>query len=602
MAGLRAESDPESDREKLIPPDRLLIVLLLALIVGGVFAGAALSRSGNWAIAFAVLCAGLGGAMLLFLLEKYRSGSTGQSDQALELKKTELANERAALSISRAQTAAILDNMVDGVITIDSRGKVLMFSPAAQEIFGYQPDEVIGNTVNMLMPSNDAERHNGYMSNYTTSGQAKIIGIGREVQGLRKDGSVFPLHLAIGEINRGDETVYVGTIHDLTERTEREEVIRHAQKMQAIGQLTGGIAHDFNNLLATVIIDLELAAEKLAEDESVRELVEDAIASAQRGASLNKGLLAFSRKQHLSPRSIDLKHQLENVTKILHRTLGEEIEIEAHTAPDLWFCDADPDQVENAFLNLAINARDAMPEGGKLTIDVYNVRLTDRYAAAKIEVNPGEYVVVALTDNGTGMSQEVLDRAFEPFFTTKPVGKGTGLGLSSIYGFAKQTGGNLTIYSEEGQGTTIKLYIPRAQEALETSTAPANDTEPQGAGETVLLVEDDEFLRRAAKRSLVSLGYIVREAANGPEALKLLDEDPRLDVLLTDVVLGSGMDGPGLSKEIAKLAPGVPVLFMSGYTDRSVVHQGKMEAGFKLLNKPFTKSELAQSIRAVFDA
>ena len=477
-----------------------------------------------------------------------------------------------------------------------------MFSPAAQNIFGYQSDEVIGNSVNMLMPSTDSDRHDRYMSSYATSGEAKIIGIGREVQGLRKDGTVFPLHLAIGEINRGDETVYVGTIHDLTERTEREEIIRHAQKMQAIGQLTGGIAHDFNNLLASVIIDLELAVEKLEDDDEAQELVEDAIASAQRGASLNQGLLAFSRKQHLSPRSIDLSRQLQNVIEILRRTLGEQIEIEVNTASDLWLCDADPAQVENAFMNLAINARDAMPEGGKLTIDVYNVRLTDRYAAAKIEVEPGEYAVVALTDNGTGMSQRVLDRAFEPFFTTKPIGKGTGLGLSSIYGFAKQTGGNLTIYSEEGQGTTIKLYIPRAQDASETLTVPVDETVPRGTGETVLLVEDDEFLRRAARRSLVSLGYKVREAANGSDALQLIEEDPTLDVLLTDVVLGSGMDGPELSRQIVQNIPGVSVLFMSGYTDRSVVHQGKLEAGFKLLNKPFTKAELAQSIRAVIES
>ena len=596
------ELQAESDKEKLIPPDRLLSALLLALIVGGVVAGAVLSQSGNWAIAFAVLCAGVGGAMLLFLLAKYRAGSVGQSDKALELKKAELANERAALSVSRAKTAAILDSMVDGVITIDDRGKVLMFSPAAQNIFGYQSDEVIGNSVNMLMPSTDSDRHDRYMSSYATSGEAKIIGIGREVQGLRKDGTVFPLHLAIGEINRGDETVYVGTIHDLTERTEREEIIRHAQKMQAIGQLTGGIAHDFNNLLASVIIDLELAVEKLEDDDEAQELVEDAIASAQRGASLNQGLLAFSRKQHLSPRSIDLSRQLQNVIEILRRTLGEQIEIEVNTASDLWLCDADPAQVENAFMNLAINARDAMPEGGKLTIDVYNVRLTDRYAAAKIEVEPGEYAVVALTDNGTGMSQRVLDRAFEPFFTTKPIGKGTGLGLSSIYGFAKQTGGNLTIYSEEGQGTTIKLYIPRAQDASETLTVPVDETVPRGTGETVLLVEDDEFLRRAARRSLVSLGYKVREAANGSDALQLIEEDPTLDVLLTDVVLGSGMDGPELSRQIVQNIPGVSVLFMSGYTDRSVVHQGKLEAGFKLLNKPFTKAELAQSIRAVIES
>ncbi|MBT4083292.1 MAG: PAS domain S-box protein [Alphaproteobacteria bacterium] len=592
----------DADKEKPIPQDRLLYGLFLLLAAGSVVAGALLSDSGWWAVAFAVLCAVFGGGVLLFLLTKNRSGGTGDSEKALDFKKSELSNERAALSVLKAQTEAILDSMVDGVITINSRGKIVMFSPAAQKIFGYLPDEVIGNSVNMLMPPRDAGLHDSYMSQYSNTGKAKIIGIGREVQGKKKDGTLFPLHLAIGEIVRGEETIYVGTIHDLTERNEREEIIRHAQKMQAIGQLTGGIAHDFNNLLASVIIDLELAEEQLSDNEETAILVRDAIGSAQRGASLNQGLLAFSRKQHLSPRAIDLKYQLENVIEILRRTLGAEIEIEAHTATDLWLCDADPDQVENAFLNLAINARDAMPDGGKLTIDIYNVRLTDRYAASKIEVEPGEYVVVALTDNGTGMPGEVLDRAFEPFFTTKPIGKGTGLGLSSIYGFAKQTGGNLTIYSEEGQGTTIKLYIPRTQDATQFPAAVVKESEPRGAGEVVLLVEDDEFLRRAARRSLVALGYLVREAANGPEALELMAEDCKLDLLLTDVVLGSGLDGPGLSREIAGMVPEVSVLFMSGYTDRSVVHQGKLDAGFKLLNKPFTRSELAQSIRAALES
>ena len=592
----------DADKEKPIPQDRLLYGLFLLLAAGSVVAGALLSDSGWWAVAFAVLCAVFGGGVLLFLLTKNRSGGTGDSEKALDFKKSELSNERAALSVLKAQTEAILDSMVDGVITINSRGKIVMFSPAAQKIFGYLPDEVIGNSVNMLMPPRDAGLHDSYMSQYSNTGKAKIIGIGREVQGKKKDGTLFPLHLAIGEIVRGEETIYVGTIHDLTERNEREEIIRHAQKMQAIGQLTGGIAHDFNNLLASVIIDLELAEEQLSDNEETAILVRDAIGSAQRGASLNQGLLAFSRKQHLSPRAIDLKYQLENVIEILRRTLGAEIEIEAHTATDLWLCDADPDQVENAFLNLAINARDAMPDGGKLTIDIYNVRLTDRYAASKIEVEPGEYVVVALTDNGTGMPVEVLDRAFEPFFTTKPIGKGTGLGLSSIYGFAKQTGGNLTIYSEEGQGTTIKLYIPRTQDATQFPAAVVKESEPRGAGEVILLVEDDEFLRRAARRSLVALGYLVREAANGPEALELIAEDSKLDLLLTDVVLGSGLDGPGLSRKISEMVPEVSVLFMSGYTDRSVIHQGKLDAGFKLLNKPFTRSELAQSIRAALDS
>ena len=596
-----SEIEVSRDKEKQVPSDRLLNGLVLLLIAGGVVAGAALSTSGRWAVAFAALVSLMGGAVALFLLSRSGSTQVGDTDAALELKKQELALEREALGQSRAQTEAILDNMVDGVITIDAGGKVLSFSPAAQRIFGYEADEVIGNSVNMLMPEQDSSHHNSYMSRYRRTGQAKIIGIGREVKGRRKDGTEFPLHLAIGEISKGDDVIYVGTIHDLTEKSEREEIIRHAQKMQAIGQLTGGIAHDFNNLLASVIIDLELAAEKLGDDNEARVLVRDAIASAQRGASLNQGLLAFSRKQHLSPRAIDLDTQLDSVIGILRRTLGEIIEIDAHTAADIWLCNADPDQIENAMLNLAINARDAMPEGGKLTIDVYNARLTDRYAAAKIEVEPGEYVVIALTDNGVGMSPEILNRAFEPFFTTKPIGEGTGLGLSSIYGFAKQTGGNLTIYSEEGEGTTIKLYIPRAQEEGEQAIDTADYSEPHGNGEIVLLVEDDEYLRRAARRSLMSLGYQVKEAADGPTALALVAEDQNINILLTDVVLGSDMDGPTLSREIADLVPDLSILFMSGYTDRSVVHQGKLDAGFKLLNKPFTKSELAQSIRGAME-
>jgi PAS domain S-box-containing protein len=592
----------DTKEQKLIPPDRLLNGIVLLLIVAGVIAGAVLARFGGWAIAFVALAGLISGATVLFLLARYRTGHVGRTDDALELKKAELASERSALGDYRAQTAAILENMVDGVITIDGRGKVMMFSPAAQRIFGYQESEVIGNFVNMLMPEQEAGQHNGNMARYRRTGHAKIIGIGREVQGQRKDGTVFPLQLAIGEITKGDETVYVGTIHDLTERKEREEIIRHAQKMQAIGQLTGGIAHDFNNLLASVIIDLELATEKLTDNEEVQILVRDAIASAQRGASLNQGLLAFSRKQHLSPRALDLRHQLEQVLEILRRTLGEIIEIESHTAPDLWLCQADPDQIENALLNLAINARDAMPDGGKLTIDIYNARLTDHYTAAKIEVEPGEYVVVALTDNGIGMAQEVLKRAFEPFFTTKPIGKGTGLGLSSIYGFAKQSGGNLTIYSEEGEGTTIKLYIPRTGDGDEMEAKVVDETAPRGNGELVLLVEDDEYLRRAARRSLDSLGYRVREAASGQEALDLVSQEKQIDLLLTDVVLGADMGGPELAREITALVPDLNVLFMSGYTDRSVVHQGKLDAGYKLLNKPFTKSELAQNIRSVLEA
>ncbi len=576
---------------------RVLNGLILFVIVCGVAAGGIMSPFGYWAIAFAALLAFVFGAAALFLLSKVMLESDQISARPLDPDSAVRSNEREEFDEAQERATAILNNMVDGVITIDKRGTIEMYSPAAQTIFGYAPEEVIGKPVTMLMPDSDAMRHDGYMSRYQHTGQAKIIGIGREVVGKRKDGTEFPMQLAIGEIRRGNDPVYVGNILDLTERNSRDAIILHSQKMQAIGQLTGGIAHDFNNLLASVIIDLELASEKLDPNSETGDLIRDAISSAQRGAGLNKGLLAFSRKQQLSPRPINLDHQLKNVIEILRRTVGETIHLEVNTSKDLWLCQADPHQIENAIINLAINARDAMPSGGNLTIDLHNTSLTDKYTAGKSEVEPGDYVVVALTDNGIGMSREVLDRAFEPFFTTKPIGRGTGLGLSSIYGFAKQSGGNLTIYSEEGVGTTIKLYIPRSTNKIGTDVQAADNSEPQGAGERILLVEDDEYLRRAAKRSIISLGYEVHEAMSSVEAMELASQNIKFDVILTDIVLGGEMDGPTLAKQLVSTNPDLSVLFMSGYTDSAVVHQGKLNADAKLLNKPFTKSELAQSIR-----
>lgn len=576
---------------------RVLNGSILFVIVCGVVVGAFVSPSGYWAVAFAALLAFVIGAIALFLLPNSISNDEQKSAVIPSQCGTTFNKEREELDEARERASAILNNMVDGVITIDKHGTIEMFSPAAQVIFGYTPEEVVGKPVTMLMPNNDAEQHDSYMSKYQHTGQAKIIGIGREVVGKRKDGSEFPMHLAIGEIRRGNEPVYVSNIHDLTERNSRDAIILHSQKMQAIGQLTGGIAHDFNNLLAAVIIDLELASEKLDENSEIAGLIHDAIGSAQRGAGLNKGLLAFSRKQQLSPRPINLDDQSKNVIEILRRTVGETIHLEVNSSPELWLCQVDPDQFENAIINLAINARDAMPNGGNLTIEIHNTSLTDKYTAGKSEVEPGDYVVVALTDNGVGMTQDVLNRAFEPFFTTKPIGRGTGLGLSSIYGFAKQSGGNLTIYSEEGIGTTIKLYLPRSTDEVSTDAIVVDNTEPQGAGERVLLVEDDEFLRRAAKRSIISLGYEVQEAMSAAEAMEMASQDLKFDILLTDIVLGGEMDGPTLAKQLLALNPNLSLLFMSGYTDSAIAHQGKLNTGVKLLNKPFTKSELARSIR-----
>lgn len=576
---------------------RTLNGLILLVIFGGVLAGAVTSSSGSWAVAFATLMTVVIGAWALFLLSKVTQKNDQITTEVLDQNKATHNKEREEFEEERERSSAILNNMVDGVITIDKCGTIEMYSPAAQEIFGYTADEVIGKSVEMLMPKSQAAHHDSYMTRYQQTNQAKIIGIGREVIGKRKNGTEFPMQLAIGEIKRGNDPVYVGNIHDLTERNNRDAIILHSQKMQAIGQLTGGIAHDFNNLLASVIIDLELAAEKISATSEAGGLITDAISSAQRGAGLNKSLLAFSRKQQLSPRPINLDHQLKNVVEILRRTVGETIHLEVNTSSDLWHCHADPDQIENAIINLAINARDAMPNGGNLTIDLFNANLTDKYTAQKSEVEPGDYVVVALTDNGIGMAQEVKNRAFEPFFTTKPIGKGTGLGLSSIYGFAKQSGGNLTLYSEDGVGTTIKLYIPRSTDKVRSGSSAIAEADPQGAGEHILLVEDDEFLRRSVKRSILSLGYKVQEAMSGVQALELASQKADFDILLTDIVLGGEMDGPTLAQELKDRNPDLSILFMSGYTDNAVVHQGKVNSDVKLLNKPFTKSELAVAIR-----
>jgi CheY-like chemotaxis protein len=311
--------------------------------------------------------------------------------------------------------------------------------------------------------------------------------------------------------------------------------------------------------------------------------------------------LAFSRKQVLSPEIINANSLIANITGLLSRTLEEHIDIETVTAAGLWNCEVDPAQLENALLNLAINARDAMPDGGKLTIETANARLDDYYAAAQAEVTPGQYVMLAITDTGSGMPPEVREHAFEPFFTTKPVGAGSGLGLSMIYGFVKQSSGHVTIYSEEGEGTTIKLYLPRSTETEVAERKPETDEVPVARGETVLVVEDDPELRTLEVTLLRNLGYQVMEARTGVAALEQLGSTTRVNLLLTDVVLPGGMNGRELATEAERRAPGLQVLFMSGYTEDAIVHHGRLDADAELLQKPFRRADLARAVRSVLD-
>ncbi len=385
---------------------------------------------------------------------------------------------------------------------------------------------------------------------------------------------------------------------DQTERLRAEATIRQAQKMEAIGHLTGGIAHDFNNLLQIVSANLDLAAGGAVGDARLQKRLQNAVAAVERGSRLTGQLLAFARRQALEPKSVDLGRVIRDMSDMLQRTLGENIQVETVIAGGLWNTLADPSQVENTVLNLAINARDAMPDGGKLTLEVANAHLDDAYAASHDEVAPGQYVMLAVTDTGSGMTPEVLSRVFEPFFTTKPEGKGTGLGLAQAYGFTKQTGGHIKIYSEVGHGTTIKLYLPRTRR--EADILSRNDRlAVQGGHEHILVVEDDDGVRTAVVDMLMELGYRVSRAGNAENALALL-KDRSPDLIFTDVVMPGGISTRDFTRRAQEMHPKIRVLYTSGYTQNAIVHNGKLDDDALLLSKPYRKDDLARKLRDVF--
>ncbi|WP_374448936.1 ATP-binding protein [Stella sp.] len=388
-------------------------------------------------------------------------------------------------------------------------------------------------------------------------------------------------------------------------REATEAQLRQSQKMDAIGRLTGGVAHDFNNLLTVVTGNLDLVLRRLGDggDPRVRRGVQGALEGARRAAALTQRLLAFARQQPLDPRPTDANRLVAGMSDLLRRTLGETVEVETVLAGGLWPVFVDAPQLENALLNLAVNARDAMPAGGKLTIETANTHLDDAYARAHDEVAPGQYVMIAVSDTGIGMPPEVIARAFDPFFTTKPLGEGTGLGLSQVFGFVKQSGGHVKIYSEPGEGTAVKVYLPRhvarSREADDAIAATAAEERELGHGRSVLVVEDDPGVRRFSVECLSDLGYRVLEAADGASALQLLDRHPEVALLFTDVVLPHGMNGRRLADEARRRRPDLAVLFTTGYTQNAIVHHGTLDPGVDMIGKPFTQAELARKLAQV---
>jgi len=381
-----------------------------------------------------------------------------------------------------------------------------------------------------------------------------------------------------------------------------EEALRQAQKMEAVGQLTGGIAHDFNNLLAVMVGNLELVAERNAAGGDPSEFINAAIDAAQRGADLTRRLLAFSRKQVTHEESVDLRELADDMLELLRRTMGSRIDIEINGPADLWRCRVDRGQFENSLLNLALNARDAMSTGGTLTIEFSNVEIEDDFEVAEAVMRPGRYVRLAAIDTGVGMNSQIAEHALEPFFTTKSVGAGSGLGLSMVYGFAKQSGGHLSLSSAVQRGTTVEIFIPwdSSGSLAGASDLPSHEL-PRSHGECVLLVDDDESVLLMTTRMLDSLGYAVKSAGSAHEALGVLDASPQVDLLMTDIMLGGGYSGPELAREIERRRPGLPVLFVSGFPQKKLEESGFVSSEVAFLAKPFRKSGIAQAIRAALD-
>ena len=619
-------------------------------------------------------------------------------------------------STTQAKLFSVLELVPDAIITIDEQGRIASFSPAAEKMFGYAFSEVIGQNIKLLMPPPYRDEHDGYLENYHRTAEKKIIGIGREVEAQKRDGTVFPINLAVNEVLIDGRRMYTGVVSDMSElrqaqafsdrlgrildrsfneiyvfecdslrfvqvnygarrnmgyssaefrlltpvdikpefsrsefeqllgplrdgsqdvldfktrhqrkdgstypveihlqlmRTEkppvfaaiiqditeierREAILHQSQKMEAIGQLTGGIAHDFNNLLSVIIGNNELLGRGL-EDPRMCRFLDNSTGAAERAAQLTSQLLTFARQQPLEPKIIDPNELVLEMLDMLQRTLGETMELEAILAPDIGRMLADPVQVHNALLNLAINSRDAMPEGGRLTIETSNVELDESAVRSRTDAEPGQYVRLSVRDTGTGMSPEVRARVLEPFYTTKEKGKGTGLGLSMVHGFAKQSGGHVDIYSEIGLGTAISLYLPNASAAPTMKLSDSPQDADAATGETVLVVEDDPNVREVTVDRLEHLGYQIVEAQNAKEALEVLGAGTQVDVLLTDVVMPGGMTGIELVAQVRHSHPAIRSILSSGYAPDAKTLMPKTP----WLRKPYTLAELARTLRVV---
>ena len=504
---------------------------------------------------------------------------------------TESKQTQSALSREIEERQRIFETSQDLILVTDSVGNFVQVSPSVAHILGYEPEEMIGHSAVEFIHADDLESTRQEMRAARRGLQVRSF----EARYPHKDGNIVTLNWMGSWSEPVRRHFFIG--RDLTDKRAAEAQMRQAQKMDAIGQLTGGVAHDFNNILTVITGTIGILADAVADRPelvSIAKLIDDA---AERGAQLTKHLLAFARKQPLQPLEIDINSLILEAAKLLHPTLGEHIEISPKLSDDAWPTLVDPSQLTTAVLNLSLNARDAMPRGGKLTLETDNVHLDQDYASMNSEVVPGDYVMVAVSDTGTGIPAALMEKVFDPFFTTKEVGKGTGLGLSMVFGFVKQSGGHIKIYSEEGHGTTVKIYLPRSSGQGRTASDLLSSAEVKGGSETVLVVEDDMLVRNYVMTQVGSLGYATLEAANATEALKIIEDGAHIDLLFTDVIMPGPMNGRQLVDEALRRRPQLKTLFTSGYTENAILHHGRLDEGVLLLAKPYRKPELARMIR-----
>jgi len=525
-----------------------------------------------------------------------------------ELEKSDQQRERAeaALRESEKEFQKFYDEAPVGYHELDTKGRITRVNRKELEMLGYTAGEMLGKPLWNFFVEEDTTRH---VTMAKLAGDVSFHDTFERTY-RRKDGTTLPV-LVEDRLLRDKNGQIIGirsTVEDITERRQTQEALRKSeeqlrqwQRVEAIGRLAGGVAHDFNNLLMTIKGCSELLLNAFDRRDPRREEVEEILKAGERATSLTRQLLAFGRRQVLQPQVLDLNSLVINMDKMLRRLIGEDIQLVTVLDQELWSVKVDPGMIEQVIMNLAVNSRDAMPNGGKLTIETANIIHDENYASRHISMKPGYYVMVAVSDNGCGMDKETQSHLFEPFFTTKEKGKGTGLGLSTVYGIIKQSGGNIWVYSEPSQGTTFKIYLPRVEKTATVYKPKASSPPAPGGTETILLVEDEEAVRTMVSKILRNKGYTVLEAAHSEEAFEISErhEGP-IHLMVTDVIMPQ-MSGPELAERLAPRLPEMKVLYMSGYPDNTIVQHGVLEPGTAFLQKPFTLNALESKVREVLD-